>query len=267
MTEHVIITEHDQILEFVFNRPDKYNAMSAEMRASFAAAVETFSARRDLRVMLIRAVGKYFTAGAEVGEGMVPDFKGSTSAARHWYRDRFAPVFNLMEATEKPIVVAHQGPCYGGGLEMSLSCDFRLAARSARYALPETDIGLLPGSGGTSKLTRLIGPHWARWLIMASQKIDADQALSMGLVHAVYPDDEFEARVREFCRHLISLPPETLALAKVSIELAADLESHQARNVERLANSILFIGDERREYLEKFLSAQAEKRRLKKPSA
>jgi enoyl-CoA hydratase/carnithine racemase len=153
-------------------------------------------------------------------------------------------MFDEMEAIEKPIVVAHQGPCFGGAFEMSLSCDFRLGAASATYRMPEIDIGCLPGSGGTSRLTRLIGPHWARWFVLAGQTASADEALRMGLLHDVYDDDVFNERVMEFCAKLAALPPEAVALSKLTIELTADLDRQQARNVERLSNSILFQGEE-----------------------
>jgi len=203
--------------------------------------------RRDLRVLLIRANGKYFSAGADITDIKRPESHGSSSADRTWYRQghgSFHPLFDEMEAIEKPIVVAHQGPCFGGAFEMSLSCDFRLGAASATYRMPEIDIGCIPGSGGTSRLTRLIGPHWARWFVLAGETATADQALSMGLLHAVYSDAEFEDRVHKFCARLAALPPEAVAISKLSIELTADLERHQARNVERLANSVLFLGDE-----------------------
>jgi enoyl-CoA hydratase len=264
--ENIIVSETGNIVEILLNRPEKYNAVSAEMRDTIAGAVADFGERPDLRVMLIRAEGKYFTSGVEVGSSLVPDFQGSTSAARDWYRRRFAPIFVEMESIEKPIVIAHQGPCLGVGLELSLSCDFRLAAASASYGLPETELGMLPGSGGTSRLTRMVGSHWARWLIMANQRVDAEQALRMGLVHQVYPDETFKESVEAFCSMLAGLPPETLAAAKVGIELAKDLESAQARRVEQVLNSILFIGNERAERLEQFLDRQAEKRaRRSKP--
>jgi enoyl-CoA hydratase len=257
---NVIVSEANGVIEVVLNRPEKYNAVSAEMRDAMAAAVATFGDRPELRVMLIRAEGKYFTSGVEVGSSLVPEFHGSTSSARDWYRRRFAPIFVEMESIEKPIVVAHQGPCLGVGLEMSLSCDFRLAAANASYGLPETELGMLPGSGGTSRLTRIVGTHWARWLIMANQRISAEQALRIGLVHEVYPDESLRESATAFCAMLASMPPETLAAAKVGIELAKDLESAQARRVEQVLNSILFIGDERSAALEQFLNRQAEKR-------
>jgi len=203
--------------------------------------------RADLRVLLIRAEGKYFSAGADLTDITRPDSGGRSSADRSWYRQgegSFHPLFDEMEAVEKPIVVAHQGPCFGGAFEMSLSCDFRLGAASATYRMPEIEIGCLPGSGGTSRLTRLIGPHWARWFVLAGETASAAQALSMGLLHDVYSDDEFNDRVLRFCDKLALLPPEAVALSKLTIELTADLDRQQARNVERLSNSLLFMGDE-----------------------
>jgi enoyl-CoA hydratase len=122
--------------------------------------------------------------------------------------------------------------------------DFRLAAASASYAFPEAKLGMIPASGGVSRLSRLTGPHWARWMILANKPVSAERALVMGLVHDIYPDAEFEESVRDFCRHLAVQPPEMTGIAKVAIELATDLESAQARNVERLANSILSLGKE-----------------------
>jgi len=239
--------EHGSILEIVLNRPKKYNAINLAIAGGIKDAVSEFRDRRDLRVLLIRANGKYFSAGADLTDISRPDAQGSSSAERSWYRQghgSFHPMFDEMEAIEKPIVVAHQGPCFGGALEMSLSCDFRLGAASATYRMPEIDIGCLPGSGGTSRLTRLIGPHWARWFVLAGETATADEALRMGLLHDVYSDDEFNERVMRFCAKLATLPPEAVALSKLTIELTADLDRQQARNVERLSNSILFLGDE-----------------------
>lgn len=261
MTDELLIEQNDAILSVTLNRPAKYNAISDRMVQGIAQAVDTFSSDRSLRVMLIRSTGPYFTAGMEITPDISPDVEGSTLDGRAWYRKKFHRLFDEFEAIEKPIVVAHQGICLGGGLEMSLSCDFRLAAKSARYGLPEIDIGALPGSGGVSRLTRIAGPHWARWLVMAGEQVSAEQALSMGFVHAVYADDLFEQSVHDFCTKLSKQPYEVLGLAKLSIELAADLDRTQARNVERIANSMLFTGAEHKALVAAFLERQALKRK------
>jgi enoyl-CoA hydratase len=267
MTENILTSEAEGILEVVLNRPEKYNAISDAMLEAIREAVARFGARRDLRVMLIRGVGKYFSSGVQISPEISPNVGDSTLDGRHWYRTRYHLLFDELEAIEKPIVAAHQGPCLGGGLELSLSCDFRFAAASARYGLPELEIGALPGSGGISRLTRIAGPHWARWLVMAGEHVTAEQALSMGIVHAVYPDEELESRTRAFCLKLAQRPYELLGLAKLSIELAADLDRAQARNVERISNSILFTGSEHKALLQVYLERQAAKRKAREPSS
>jgi enoyl-CoA hydratase/carnithine racemase len=146
-----------------------------------------------------------------------------------------------MESIEKPIVAAHHAPCMGGGLELSLSCDFRLAAKSARYSFPEGKFGVLPASNGVSRLARVVGTHWARYLIMANLPADADRALIMGLVHEVFAEETFQDDTMRFCRHLAEQNGEQMGAAKIAIELARDVGLAQARNVERLANSSLML--------------------------
>lgn len=261
MTEQLATAELDGILEVTLNRPDKRNAISDAMWDALREAADRFSTRPDLRVMLIKANGKYFSSGSDLNPQTVPDFHGSTLNGRHWFRNKWHKLFDEFESVEKPVVVVHQGPCLGAALEMSLSCDFRLAAQSARYALPEIEFGAVPGSGGVSRLTRMAGPHWARWLVMAGEQVTAEQALAMGFVHAVYPDEILESRVRSFCARLASLPYEALGLAKLSIELTADLDRAQARSVENIACSVLFTSAEQKELFQAVLARLAAKRK------
>jgi enoyl-CoA hydratase/carnithine racemase len=250
MAELVKISANEGVLEALIDRPEKHNALNWEIVMALSEAVERLISDDQLRVLLIRSIGKYFSAGADVNSELFPDPSLSSMAKfRRWYRrgkGSMHPLFDEFEAAEKPIVVAHHGPCMGGALEMSLSCDFRLAATSASYALPETSLGSLPGSGGTSRLTRIVGPHWARWFIMANLPMSAERALAAGLIHDVYTDDEFESRVRAFCLHLAKQPSETVAAAKIAIEMVADLGRSEARNAERLAVSALVMGEESR---------------------
>lgn len=245
-TPHFTRLEYDGVLELVFNRPEKGNAISHQMYDGLAAAVSDLANRQDLRVLLIRAVGRYFSVGTDISTMDVPDLQGSTSHFRRFYRSNARhDVFDAMEAVEKPVVVAHHASCLGGALEMSLSCDFRLASKNASYALPELNIGMIAGSGGVSRLTRAVGPSWARWLLMASEKINAERALAIGLVHEVVENDALEEYARAFALKLAGQPPEAMAMAKVSIELAKDLGKSQGRDIERLANSTLYFGAER----------------------
>lgn len=259
----LLVSEHDAILEVTLNRPDKLNTLSRALLAKLDAAITAFRTKSELRVMLIRATGRYFCAGADLIDSSMPDFGGSPLAVRNWYRTEMngmQRMWDELEAIEKPIVVAHHAACLGGGLEMSLSCDFRLAAASATYGFPEANFGMIPASGGVSRLTRLVGPHWARWLVMANKPVDANRALIMGLVHEVYPDATFEAEVMDFCRHIAKQPPEAVAVAKRTIELCADVEAAQARQIERLAVSGLTYGREFEELFAKTLERLSAKK-------
>lgn len=257
MTEepHLLVdVVEDNILVATFNRPDKLNAMSFELMETLEAAVHRFRDTPELRVMLIKSKGRYFSAGADLkgGGGADRQFPTRGSQVREQHRrgeNRMRRVWDEMEHIEKPFVVAHHARCVGGSLEMSLSCDFRLAAASASYAFPEAKFGVLPATNGVSRLVRLVGPHWARLMIMANLPIDAQEARIAGLVHKIFPDESFEADVMAFCRHVAQQNAELVGTAKVAIELAADLGVHQAASVERLANSALMLSPDYRELM------------------
>lgn len=246
MTEapHLLTEEQDGILIVTFNRPDKLNAMSSQMLRLLEEAVLRLRDAPEIKVLLIRSQGRYFSSGADLKEGASgpPTDMTTGSGIREMHRKLpMRRVWDEMERIEKPIVVAHHAMCVGGSLEMSLSCDFRLAATSAGYAFPEAQFGVLPATNGVSRLVRTVGPHWAKLLIMANMPANAQEALTMGLVHKVYPDETFEEDVLNFCRHLTRQNGEMVGTAKIAIDLAADLGAHQAASVERMANSVLML--------------------------
>ena len=257
MTEFEI-ARRGTVLEFALDRSEKRNALTLPIVDGLRQATEELAQSSDLQVLLVHARGDYFSAGIDLHSALLPDPAiRSPSEFRRWYRSGkgcLQPLGDLWEAVEKPIVVAHQGPCIGGALELSLCADFRLASERATYALPEIAMGGLPGSGGLSRLARLVGPQWTRWLALAGQTVDASRALAMGLVHEVYPADQFETRVREFCDTLAQLPREAFAAGKIAVALCADLGRAEARNVERLAVSGLVMGDEYRAAVENYLA-------------
>jgi enoyl-CoA hydratase/carnithine racemase len=256
-TPHLLIEEQGVILVATLNRPDKLNALTAQTMERYEQALHHFRDTPELKVMLVRATGRYFCSGVDMRGGKpTPMLTGSSIREQHRLRTHgMHRIYDEMEAIEKPIVVAHQGPCVGGGLELSLSCDFRLAARSASYAFPEGKFGVLPASNGVSRLARIIGTHWARYLIMANLPADADKAMIMGLVHEVFEDDTFEEQVMQFCRHLAAQNGEQMGLAKIAIELARDVGLAQARNVERMANSTLMLAPAYREGIERYIKS------------
>lgn len=253
---HLLVDRDGGILIATLNRPEKLNALTGETMRLFEEALIQFRDTPELSVMLIRATGRYFCAGADLRDRSDDVPANSAREIREKHRlhlHGMQRIYNEMEHIEKPIVVAHHGTCVGGGLELSLSCDFRLAAKSARYAFPEGKMGVLPASNGVSRLTRIVGPHWTRYLVMANLPVDADRALTMGLVHEVFADESFEEDVMNFCRHLAEQNGEQMGAAKIAIELCAELGRDQARHVERMANSALMLNPDYLARLESYV--------------
>ena len=249
------------IITITFTRDTKLNAVTLPMLELLEQAGHDLANDDRHRVLLITAEGRYFTAGVDIGT-MDPDmgvgtdgvFRGS-NMRRQYRRRALHDFFDFLETIEKPVVLAAQGSCLGVGIELASSCDFRLAAEGAKFGLPEiSNLGVLPGSGGISRLTRIVGAPWAKWLAMACQTVDAQQALAMGLVQAVYPAAEFAARARAFCEKLASFPREAVGLAKLAIDAAEHGDRRTARDVDRLAQTLLLTGPEYRQKIDAFLA-------------
>ena len=233
---NAVIDIDDGIITVTLDRPDKLNAISHEMTAALWEAVLALGDRDDLRCMVITAKGRYFTAGQDISSpaGNRPGDPETMDQHPGWnfrrdYRSHHL-LYDEMEAVEKPVIMAIQGRCLGAGVEMAGSVDFRFCTPEASFLLPEVNLGSIAGSGGTSRLTRLIGPSWAKWMAMATMEVDAEQAKSIGLMHEVYPAESLMEEVYAFCRHLMSLPVEALGLAKMAVDVYADVTD---RNIQR----------------------------------
>lgn len=238
---HAALTRRDGVLTVTFDRQDKLNAISPQMAEMMREAVRTLASDEELRVLVIRAVGAYFTAGFDITHINVADRTPSQ------YRREcleHTSLYDALESIDKPVVLAAQGPCFGAGVEMAASCDFRFASTTATFQLPEINLAVIPGSGGISRVTRLVGPQWAKWLAMAGQPIDAERALAIGLVHEVCPAEELHDRVDAFAGQLAALPREAVGVAKLTIDLCTGADPASARHIEHTANAVLAFGDE-----------------------
>jgi enoyl-CoA hydratase/carnithine racemase len=257
-TDQYMLERSDGVLTLTFTREAKLNAVSSAMVDGLRAATAEFGDDDKLRVFVITARGRYFTAGIDILDSGVGGTRGRTSDGgysprrlRREYR-KLHLILDELEAIEKPTVLAAQGPCLGFGVELSASCDFRLASRAAHFALPELpNLAVIAGSGGVSRITRLVGPHWGKWLAIG-EPLDSSEALRVGLVHAVYPEEEFAEQTIRFARKLAALPSEALGVAKVAVDVAADVDRRTARDFDRYANTILLMSDEHNAMTEAF---------------
>jgi len=173
---HATILEHDGIIPVMMDRPEKLNAISPQVTETLWTAANALADRDDLRCMVIAAKGKYFCAGLDLSGpvGNRPANPETEHLHPGWNFRRNDRSHHLLydefEAIEKPIIIAAQGICLGSGVEMAASCDFRFCTPEAEFGVPEVQLGAIAGSGGTSRLTRLIGPSWGKWMSMAARR-------------------------------------------------------------------------------------------------
>ncbi|MDT5276657.1 MAG: enoyl-CoA hydratase [Mycobacterium sp.] len=248
-TTHAHLTEKDGVVTVTFNRPDKLNAISEPMVGLLWDAVRALETRDDLGALVIRAVGPYFTAGIDISGIDI-----SERTLSQYLRDcrEHTALYDAFERLDRPVILAAQGHCFGAGVEMAVSCDFRFAAPTATFRLPEINLAVIPGSGGISRLARLVGTQWAKWLAMAGQSLDAERAREIGLVHEVYPDAEFHDRVHAFAKQLADLPRQAVGIAKLAAGLCENTDPSSARHVEHIANATLAFGEEHKQRVAEF---------------
>jgi enoyl-CoA hydratase len=254
---HARLTDDSGVLTVTFTRDEKLNAVSAEMLELLGSALDRLEDDPSVRVLVITAEGRHFSAGMDLGAvnldsvGMAEQDLSGISFRTH-YR-KLHQVFDRMEHIEKPVIAAIQGPCRGVGVEFIVSCDFRLCSDRALFALPEVEhLAVIPGSGGVSRLTRLVGPHWARWLAMAGETVDAERALAIGLVHRVVAEPDLAGTAATLANRLVSMSADALGLAKLAIDAAATVDRGTARDIDRIANTVLIASGEHRRRIDAF---------------
>jgi enoyl-CoA hydratase len=235
--EFIDLQVQDQIAVLRLNRPDSFNAWNQQMRSELRDAVGALVADDSLRVAIITGTGRAFSAGEDV-RGMKGLADIGSRGFRRVVRD-IHNVFDEIEAMEVPVIAAINGVAAGGGLELALSCDFRFAASTAKLGLPENNVGLIPGSGGCSRLVRTVGLSTAKRLVMTGEMIPADRALDYRLIDEIHPPEALADAAMAFAKKLAARAPQALGIAKVVLNNCAKVDPDTARNFERLGQSIL----------------------------
>src|SRR5713226_8717729 len=164
-------------------RPDKLNALSPELLAQGVEAAQQVASNGDVRCLIIQGAGRAFCAGADLAS-----MQGLTAAQAQRRFER-TNLWQLLEDLPQPTIAAVHGYCFGGGCELALACDFRLAADSARFGQPEIKVGIMPGAGGTQRLPRIVGMTHAKEIVMLGEPLDANEAYRIGLVNRVVAAD------------------------------------------------------------------------------
>jgi enoyl-CoA hydratase/3-hydroxyacyl-CoA dehydrogenase len=228
------------------NRPHRLNAINSEMREELPAALQELAENDDVRVIVIKGAGdKAFSAGADVTE---------FSAGKPYQFVELGEFFNAPAQCPKPVIAAIDGYALGGGLELALACDFRIASKRSEVGQPEIHLGLIPGGGGTQRLARLIGPARAKELVMLGERIPAERAYEWGLINKVVDDEKFEEEVRAFAEKLAAGPPVALRLVKRVIDWGSEAPMEAALFLEREAFGLLFTPEDMAEGITAFLT-------------
>jgi enoyl-CoA hydratase len=228
MPQNLIPNNEGPIAVLQFHRPEKKNSLNAELRREIETALREIATDTLLRVVILTGGEEIFSAGADIGE--IKEATTAESAYRH--AREFQLLFDQIESLPQPVIAAVSGYALGGGCELALACDFRIASETARFGLPEIKIGAFPAGGGTQRLPRLIGRAKAKEMIFTGEPISAEEAFTIGLVMKVVPKEKLFEEARAFALKLTALPRLAMDAAKMLINKGPEMDLAGALELE-----------------------------------
>lgn len=250
MADDVVLLQTDgAVATLTINRPEALNALNEAVIRRLHALLKQVGDMSEVRaVILTGAGGKAFVAGADISQ--MTDMSSLTALE---FSDLGHRLGHYITTMAQPVIAAVTGFALGGGCELALACDFIYASESARFGQPEVNLGLIPGFGGTQRLPRLIGQAMAKELVYTGKMIGAAEALRIGLVNAVFPDDELMAAALKTAKKIGSKGPRAVAASKKAIHAGADKSISDACQLEAQAFSGMFETEDAREGMAAFL--------------
>ncbi|MDD4170565.1 MAG: enoyl-CoA hydratase [Desulfotomaculaceae bacterium] len=248
MHETIDLKIEDGIATITLNRPP-VNALNTKLFQELGQAVDELDVDPNVRVVIITGSGdKAFAAGVDINE-----MKDLNPVQANQFCEVSGNAFDLVANMSKPTIAAVKGLALGGGCELTLSCDFRLAAETAKFALPEINLGIIPGGGGTQRLPRLIGVARAKELLFLGEMIDANLAWQYGLVNKVVPAAELLQEAKALAEKLASKSAHALSVMKNSVNLGLNMGLSEALDFETKNFILVFASDDRREGIGAFV--------------
>jgi enoyl-CoA hydratase/carnithine racemase len=247
MSEFVRVEVEDGIGTIRLDRP-KMNALNAQVQDELTQAARQVTAAEDVRAVIIYGGGRVFAAGADIKE--MADLSYGQMASHSAKLQEFT---TALAAIPKPVIAAITGYALGGGLEVALTADFRVAGEKAQVGQPEIGLGIIPGAGGTQRLTRLIGPAKAKDLIYSGRFVGAAEALALGLVDRVVPDAEVYESARAWAATFVNGPALALRAAKQAIDAGLEVDLGTGLEIERLQFAALFATEDQKTGMRSFV--------------
>lgn len=247
--ENILYKVEGAIAEVTINRPKALNALNTQTVQELGQVVEEISQKKDVSVVILSGSGeKAFVAGADISEMSEMNALEARKFARLGQK-----VFSAIENMPQIVIAVVDGFALGGGCELAMACDIRIASTKARFGQPEVGLGLIPGFAGTQRLPRLVGKGIAKELIFTADMIKADEAYRIGLVNKVYEQEEVFAKAREMAEKIASKAPCAVSLAKSAINNGLNMDDESAYNYEAETFGLCFATQDQKEGTKAFL--------------
>ena len=239
------------IAKITINRPEALNALNSEVLDELNLLLDEVKANKDLRVAILTGEGRSFVAGADIKE------MSSLSAIEgKEFGDKGLSVFRKLETLPIPVIAQINGFALGGGCEIAMSCDFRIASDKALFGQPEVGLGITPGFAGTQRLQRLVGPGYAKYLIYTANNIKADKAYEIGLVQEVVEADKLEETVQKLAEKIASNAPIAVRASKEAINVGGQVDIDSALKVEENLFGLTFSTEDQKTGMHAFINKE-----------
>jgi enoyl-CoA hydratase len=243
---NVIVEKDGDIAVVTLNRPQQLNALSYDLVKDLSLAMQEIDGDEEIRVMIVTGGEKVFAAGADIKEMAERGPFDPRIQERLAYRDRINEI-------KKPVIAAVSGFALGGGCELAMSCDIVIASETARFGQPEVNLGMIPGSGGTQRLTRAVGKHRAMEMVLAGEAMSAADAERCGLVNRVVPVELLLEEAKNLAKKIAAKPLLAVKAAKEAVLKSANTALDEGLEFERKSFYLLFASEDRKEGMKAFL--------------
>ncbi len=250
--KHILLSKEPPVATIQLNRPDVLNALNHALMSELTACLERLDSDESINCIVLTGNEKAFAAGADIGE------MADASAVDMLTVDNFR-VWDRIRKIKKPMIAAVSGFALGGGCELALMCDIIIASDTAKFGQPEINIGVIPGAGGTQRLTRSVGKYKTMELVLTGDMMDAGEALRLGLVNKLVPQDLYLEEAKKLARVIASKPPLAVKLAKETILKSFDSNLNEGLEFERKNFYMLFSTEDQKEGMKAFMEKRKPK--------
>jgi enoyl-CoA hydratase len=249
----VHVSREDGVAVVTVDRPEALNALNSETVALLRATVDDLSSDEAVRAVVLTGAGESaFVAGADIVE-----MSALTAEEARRFSASGQALMSAMETAPQPWIAAVNGYALGGGCELALACDIRLAADNAKFGQPEIGLAITPGFGGTQRLSRNVGSGWANYLVLSGRHLRADEALRIGLVQAVFPKAELQPQALKLAAELAAKSALAMRYCKAAVAAAEATDPATGQGIEQYLFSLCFAGEDQREAMTAFLEKRA----------